>query len=340
MRSRGRPSVWRHRILDRLDDAGEVMAKRARVRAEQPLERIPGVRSGKVARPLELDVAQEDRDQSFAVVVDHRGLREQVDRVRHPAPERVQCLDADGGIDPGVRVLRAEQVDRRHEAELGMVPIGRLEHAVIGRVAVAAGDMVDEELVDVVDEDRGRAVDLAKSRQECRLKVALGGEEPLRRQVEQLREYLERRHEPRIRDDGVERIALRARQGVGPRHLRPMVLDQRQCDRDLPDGRPEVLLVEHVGDLVTRQRRSRARTDVDHRVLRDQQIAAVLVAVPLVLDEQRLAVALGCRNNGLVLVVEVEKVFDGGRAQDLVALDRLIDVELAGVNDPWLHHRP
>jgi len=93
-----------------------------------------------------------------------------------------------------------------------------------------------------------------------------------------------------------------------------MVLDQRQCYRDLPDGRPEVPLVEHVGDLVAGQRGGRARTDIDHSVLRDQQIAAVLVAVPLVLDQQGLAVALGRRDDRLVLVVEVEKVLDGGCA--------------------------
>ena len=158
--------------------------------------------------------------------------------------------------------------------------------------------------------------------------------------MQQLREYLERRQQPRICDDGVERIAVRAWQCVGPRHLRSMVLDQRQRDRDLPDRRPEVLLVEHVGDLIARQRGSRARTDVDHGVLRDQQIAAILVAVPLVLDQQGLAVALGRRDDRLVLVVEVEKVLDGRRAEDLIALDRLVDVELAGVNDPWPHHMP
>src|SRR5262249_31126447 len=143
-------------------------------------------------------------------------------------------------------------------------------------------------LVDVVDEDRGRTVDLAICRQECRLKEALGGEESLRRQVKQLREYLERRRKPRVCDDGVQRIALRTWQCVRPWPLWPMMLDHRQRNRDLPYGRPEVLLFEHVGDLVAGQRRGCARAYVYHGVLRDQQVATVLVAVPLVLDQQGL----------------------------------------------------
>src|SRR5690606_39674370 len=142
------------------------------------------------ALALDLDVLADDLDQIIVRVlqIERRAGELQAQRIAEEGALEHLLADRDEDLDVGVD--RMQVARRERDPDLREVPVAAIDGALLVGVDQVVREEVLEVLVDVVDEQRDRAVDAPERRQQVRNVALEGGEVGVARQRQEVGEQI------------------------------------------------------------------------------------------------------------------------------------------------------